>query len=121
MDENGGEQRPRGMRMRPTEYPHIFWNEDKGLPCVEGTRLRVQDVVGNHLAGRSPQEIREAYPSYTLAQIYSALAYYYDHKEELDHQIEERRRMAEAALTEIEAQQGPSPLREKLRATGRRS
>ena len=121
MDVNSPAPQPSSMRMRPTEYPHILWNIDKDLPCIAGTRLRVQDIVGNHLAGRSPEEIREAYPGYTLAQIYSALAYYYDHKEELDRQIEERRRMAEAALTEIEAQHGPSPLREKLRATGRRS
>ena len=121
MGTNTDERRPKGTRMRPTEYPHILWNIDKDLPCVEGTRLRVQDVAGNHLAGRSPEEIREAYPSYTLAQIFSALAYYYDHKEELDRQMEERRRMAEAALAEIDAQQGPSPLRKKLRATGRRS
>jgi uncharacterized protein (DUF433 family) len=108
------------MRMRPTEYPHILWNEDKDLPCVEGTRLRVQDVVGNHAAGRSAEEIQEAYPSYTLAQIYSALAYYYDHKAEMDRQIAERQRIAEAALAEIERRQGPSPLRERLRATGQR-
>jgi hypothetical protein len=39
----------------------------------------------------------------------------------MDRQIEERRRMAEAALAEIEARQGPSPLREKLRAMKQRA
>ena len=120
MNANGEDGRPGTMRMRPTEYPHILWNIDKDLPCISGTRLRVQDVVAHYRAGRSAEEIQQAYPSYTLAQVFSALAYYYDHMEEMDRQIEERRRMAEAALAEIEARQGPSPLREKLRATGQR-
>lgn len=104
------------MRMRPTEYPHIFWNEDKNLPCIEGTRLRVQDVVAHYKAGRSIEEIADDFPPHTPAQVASAVAYYYDHQDEMDRQIEDRRRMAEAALAEIEARQGPSPLREKLRA-----
>ena len=104
------------MRMRPTEYPHILWNEDKGLPCISGTRLRVQDVVAHHLAGRSLAEIEEAYPSYSRAEILSALAYYYDHRQEVDRLMEEHRRSAEAMLAEIEARQGPSKARALFRA-----
>jgi uncharacterized protein (DUF433 family) len=109
-----------GMRMRPTEYPHIFWNEDKGLPCIEGTRLRVQDVVAHHLGGASIQEITAMFPPHTPAEVCAALAYYYDHREEMDRLIDAHHRMAEEALAEIEARQGPSPLREKLRAMGQR-
>jgi uncharacterized protein (DUF433 family) len=104
------------MRMRPTEYPHIFWNEDKDLPCISGTRLRVQDVVAHHLAGRRSAEIAEAYPSYSLAEILSALAYYYDHKDAMDRLMEEHRQSAAAMLAEIEARQGPSKARQLLRA-----
>jgi uncharacterized protein (DUF433 family) len=109
-----------GMRMRPTEYPHIYWNEDKGVPCIEGTRLRVQDIVAHHLGGASIQEITAMFPPHTHAEVCAALAYYYDHRAEMDRQIDERRRMADEALAEIDARQGPSRLREKLRATGQR-
>ena len=34
------------------------------------------------------QELHEAHPDLTLAQIHAALAYYYDHKAELDAQSE---------------------------------
>jgi uncharacterized protein (DUF433 family) len=57
------------MRMRPTEYPHIFWNEDKHLPCIAGTRLRVQDVVAHYQGGRSIEEIAEEFPPHTPAQV----------------------------------------------------
>jgi len=36
-----------------------------------------------------PEDIKEAFPELSLAQIFSALAYYYEHKEEFDKQIEE--------------------------------
>ncbi len=108
------------MRMRQTEYPHIFWNEDKGLACIAGTRLRVQDVAAHHQDGKRIEEIAEMFPPHTRAEIASALAYYFDHQAAMDRIIEDRRRMADAALAEIEAHQGPSPLREKLRAMGKR-
>ena len=121
MDENGDERRPRGMRMRPTEYPHILWNIDKDLPCISGTRLRVQDVIALHQMGQSIGEIVENFPPHTPAEICAALAYYYDHKDEMDELIAEHERSAIAMLAEIEARQGPSPLRERLRAMGRSS
>ena len=119
MDDNGDERRPRGMRMRPTEYPHILWNIDKDLPCISGTRLRVQDVVALHQMGQSIGEIVENFPPHAPAEICAALAYYYDHQEEMDKLIAEHSRSAEAMRSAIEARQGPSPLSEKLRTMGR--
>lgn len=104
------------MRMRPTEYPHTLWNIDKDLPCIEGTRLRVQDVVTLHLGGRNPKDLEEAYPCYSRAELLSALAYYYDHKEEMDTLMEEHRRSAKAWRAEIEARQGPSKAKILARA-----
>ena len=102
--------------MRPTEYPHIFWNEDKDVPCVAGTRLRVQDVVALHKAGEDIDEITDNFPPHTRAEICSALAYYYDHQKAMDEaQAEDERRMRRE-LAEVEARQGPSPLRRTARS-----
>lgn len=106
------------MRMRPTEYPHIFWNIDKDLPCVAGTRLRVQDIAARYQFGDSMNELVENFPPHTHAEIFAALAYYFDHKEELDEIIAAHERSAEEMREIIEARQGPSPLRAKLRARG---
>ncbi len=58
-----------------------------GRPCVSGTGLRVTDVVIAHLFHRrSPDELASDY-EITLAQVYASLAYYYQHKEELDKDI----------------------------------
>jgi uncharacterized protein (DUF433 family) len=109
------------MRMRPTAYPHILWIIDKDLPCVSGTRLRVQDVVAQYLAGRSLEAVEEAYPTYSRAELLSALAYYYDHKDVMDRLIDEHRRSMEVWRAEVEAIQGPSKARELLKARASRA
>jgi uncharacterized protein (DUF433 family) len=65
-------------------YPHITLNPC-GVPCLDGTRHRVIDVVADHVAhGYSAAQIIEQYPDLTLAQVHAALTYYYDHQDTLD-------------------------------------
>lgn len=54
--------------------------------------------------GWTPEQIVEQYPSITLADVHAALAYYYDHEEEMKAEIEEERRFVE----EMKAKAGPS-------------
>ncbi len=59
--------------------------DNRGIAFVGETRLKVEHVVGakNHW-GMTPERIQEGYDFLTLGQVYAALAYYYDHKEEMD-------------------------------------
>jgi uncharacterized protein (DUF433 family) len=60
-----------------------------GSPRIDGTRVTVRAVVARVLQqGESPEEFASAY-SVTLAQVYAALSYYYDHRGEIDHEITE--------------------------------
>ena len=60
--------------------------------------------------GMCPDEIVYHYPSITLADVYAALAYYYDHMQEIMQQIEE----GDAFARELEAKT-PSLVQQKLR------
>jgi uncharacterized protein (DUF433 family) len=65
-------------------YPHITLSP-RGVPCLDGTRHRVIDLVADHVAhGYSAAHIVEQYPDLTPAHIYAALAYYDDHQEAMD-------------------------------------
>jgi hypothetical protein len=70
----------------------------------------VSDYQGR---GWSAEEIVRQYPYLTLAEIHSALAYYHDHQEEIDLEIEEEsaeyKRLREAAVE--------TPVLKQLRAT----
>jgi uncharacterized protein (DUF433 family) len=51
-----------------------------GAPTVEGTGIRVRDIADAYEhSGYDPDEITELYPDLSLADVHSALAYYYDH------------------------------------------
>ncbi len=100
--------------MTKTEMAHI-WLDEKGTAWIDDTGVKVVEVVRDHLiGGLSPAEIHDAFPDLSLAQIYAALAYYYDHQAELDAEIEEWEREVEA----IRQQVGETPLHQKLRAKG---
>lgn len=62
--------------------------DDKGTARIAGNRSRVVNIVIDALNGMTPAQIHEQYPHLSLAQIHSALAYYYDHKPQMDEQIQ---------------------------------
>ena len=99
---------------RATAYEHIVINE-AGVPLIEGTTTKVIELVLETQAyGWSPDELQFQHPHLTLGQIHSALAYYWDHKEEIDHDIERRLERVEQIRREV----GPSQLIERLKAKG---
>ena len=84
-----------------------------GKPCVAGTRIRVQDVfVWHELQGQSADEIVSRFPQLTMADVYAALSYYWDHRDEIQRDMQ-----AESDLVTRLRQQSVSPLAEKLAAT----
>lgn len=78
-----------------TEYIHIVCTPGivGGEPRIAKSRIRVRDVVlARDSQAATPEEIvATIYPHLTLAQVYSALAYYEDHRAEID-ELQQRER-----------------------------
>lgn len=56
-----------------------------GRACIAGHRIRVLDIVNWHeKRGYSPDEIVDMFPGITLADVYAALAYYFDNRDEIE-------------------------------------
>ena len=67
-----------------------------GKPRISGHRITVQNIVIWHeMLGRSADEIATEY-DLSLANVYAALAYYHDHRAEIDKSIEESEAFVEA-------------------------
>ncbi len=67
-----------------------------GKACIDGTRIRVLDIVGLHRRGLKPEEMLNVYASpLTLAQVYAALSYAYDHPDEIEADLEKDRQAAD--------------------------
>ena len=69
---------------------------------IDGTRITVNQMAAWYKEGSSPEEIADQYPHLTLAQVYTALAYYHANREEVEADLAAER--AEADLLEKEFQ-----------------
>ena len=69
-----------------TEHPYIVREPSicGGRPSVRGTRLSVEYIVGQIRAGDTPETLARALPHLSLAAVYDALSFYYDHESEID-------------------------------------
>jgi len=56
----------------------------RGVAWIDDSNTKVVEVIQDHARGYSAERIQEAHPHLSLPQIYAALAYYYDHKQEVD-------------------------------------
>jgi uncharacterized protein (DUF433 family) len=90
---------------------HIEIDENR-VAWIADTKVKVIEIALDKLAhGSSPEELHFQYPHLSMAQIHSALAYYYNHREELESEILNRL----SQVNELAAQQANSPLQQKLR------
>jgi len=81
-----------------------------GKPRIAGHRLTVQNIVIWHeWMSLSAEEIATEH-GIGLADVYAALTYYYDHRDEIDQSIQ-----ADEAFIQQVRQMSPSKLPEKLR------
>ena len=96
------------------KYNKITPGIRSGRQRVASTRITVADVMLMHLRlDLSLEEIAVKY-DLTLAAVYAAMAYYHDHREEIDTRIEN-----DEAFVEAFKRNNPSPLQEKLKALKR--
>jgi uncharacterized protein (DUF433 family) len=78
-----------------TEMPHIRLDEN-GRAWIDATNVKVIEVVLDYLAyGWTPEEMHLQHPNLSVAQLYAAMAYYHEHRAEIDAQIESGRRRAD--------------------------
>ncbi|MEK6652506.1 MAG: DUF433 domain-containing protein [Nitrospirota bacterium] len=78
------------MSLVDTKYEHVTLNE-KGAPVIAGTTMKVVELVSEKIAyGWSPEELHFQHPYLTMGQIHSSLAYYFDHEDELNKDVEHR-------------------------------
>lgn len=97
-----------------TEHKYVQL-DDQRLPTIVGTTMKVVELVTAQQAyGWTPETLHLHYPYLSMSQIHSALAYYWDHKAELDADIERRFQLAETLRREA----GESPVVAKLRSQG---
>ena len=81
-----------------------------GVVRIGNTRVTLLSVINAYQQGASPEEIVQDFPSLSLAESYTTIAYYLQHRDEIDsylngirEQAEQRRAANKGAMLEIRA------------------
>lgn len=77
--------------MPAIETKHLYIEKDsskyEGKAIIKGTRIPVASLVNHYRSGMSVEEIIEGFPSLSPAQLFDALSYYFDNKDEIDREL----------------------------------
>ena len=80
---------------------------------IAGTRVRVQDIYSlSEIHGLNADQIVEQLPHLTLGQVYAALSYLFDHREQILNELRED----EEFVRMMREKTGPGPLEQRLAA-----
>lgn len=71
------------MTMTAVSNSHIVVDET-GKAFIAGTGFKVRFIAYAAIDGQTAQQMQDAWPHLTLADIHAGLSYYYDHKEAFD-------------------------------------
>ena len=83
------------IKAMETAIEHCYITVDEnilgGEPIIKNTRTPVRAIVEIWRLGTPPEEIPHHLPHLTLAQVFDALSYYSDHRDEINAYIEQNR------------------------------
>ena len=88
--------------------------DENGIVRIAGTRVTLDTIIGAYNRGDTPEEIFEGFPSISMADIHSVIAYYLRHQEDVDRYLAENDREAEEQRRLYEAEYGKQPTRAEL-------
>jgi uncharacterized protein (DUF433 family) len=81
-----------------TQHPYIEQRPEiaQGKPVITGTRIKVSQIALEYeRLGWTPDQIVDAHPHLSLAQVHDALSYYYDHQTEIDADLVAEKKLAD--------------------------
>ena len=101
-------------------FPDFLTRSPQGTWRIAGTRVSLDSIINSFLEGATPEEICQDYSLLSLAQVYSAIAYYLTRRDEIDAYLQEQQEAAEKLQQELKARYGDflSDLRRRLLAHG---
>lgn len=89
--------------------------DDQGAIRVVGSRITLDTIVEGFKQGDTPEEIQDGFPSLSLAQINSVIAWYLNHKAEADEYLAKGDAEEEELLKRIQSDPRHKELRELIK------
>lgn len=105
------------MLILPSTLALPFYTDPDGAIRVGSSRVLLEIVIRAFRRGATPEGIVDSYPTLTLADVYAVIAYYLQHRAEVDEYVARVEEAGQQLRQEIEAlQPDMAQMRERLMA-----
>jgi len=94
-------------------YPPLRWDEAGGIR-IGSSRVTLDSLLATYHNGSTPEEIAIQYSVLHLEDIYSAIAYYLNHREEIDNYLEQRSQQSQKLRKQLTQKHDLANLRQRL-------
>ena len=94
---------------------------EAGVLRIGDSRVSLDTVIIAFAQGATPEQIVEDYDSLELSEVYAAISYYLQNREEVEEYLAHRKVQRDNLRREIESRSNPQGIREKLLARRRKS
>jgi uncharacterized protein (DUF433 family) len=107
------------LRNTPAKFqvtsPPFRWDEAGGIR-IGSSRVTLDSILASYHNGSTPEEIAIQFSVLRLEDIYSAIAYYLNHRQEIDSYLEQRDRQAQQLRQQLTQKHNLVDLRQRLLA-----
>ena len=93
--------------------PPFRWDEAGGIR-IGSSRVTLDSLLATYHNGSTPEEIAIQYSVLSLEDIYSAIAYYLSHRQEIDNYLEQRNQKAQQIRQQLTQKHNLVDLRQRL-------
>ncbi|MEG3834910.1 MULTISPECIES: DUF433 domain-containing protein [unclassified Microcoleus] len=93
--------------------PPFRWDEAGGIR-IGSSRVTLDSILASYHNGSTPEEIAIQYSVVRLEDIYSTIAYYLNHRQEIDSYLEQRSQQSQQLRQELSRQHNLVDLRQRL-------
>ena len=89
--------------------------DETGTIRVTGSRVTLDSVVHAFQRGATAEQIQDSFPALTLSAIYTTIAYYLEHQDQVEQYLQEQKHASEETQHEIESHSSSAAFRERIR------
>ena len=93
--------------------PPFRWDEVGGIR-VGSSRVTLDSLLASYHNGSTPEEIAIQFSVLRLEDIYTSIAYYLDHRQEIDSYLEQRKQQAQQLRQQLSQKHNLVDLRQRL-------
>jgi uncharacterized protein (DUF433 family) len=108
------------MPLTLTAEPAPLHEDQDGVLRVGNTRVSLEVVISAWRQGKTAEQIQQSFDTLALADIYAAITYYLNHRDEVEKYLQTSQQHAQQTQNWTEARCDPTGIKSRLQARQRR-